>query len=241
MTSPEMNDGAGSLTSMPPVEGPHSPRNRICGQPEPARPSAPRGRVRAMVRLIPEQPTFATPSEREVWERLRDGLGPDDVLMANLRLTDETKDHEADLVVLHARRRGASCSRSRAAASGATTTGWWQTAARRSRADRPGRAGRARPSTPSATTSRATRGGTTATTSRGGTAIVMPYSEFPDEFATHRLPALVAARPRRPGRPGRAGPRERRAARRRASRRRPTTTSRSSSTSSPAGCPRRTT
>ena len=53
-----------------------------------------------MVRLIPELPTFTTESEREVWERLRDQLGEDDVLLANLRLTDETKDHEADLVVL---------------------------------------------------------------------------------------------------------------------------------------------
>src|SRR5690606_40736917 len=40
------------------------------------------------------------PSEQDVWTRLRDGLGEDDVLIANLRLTDETKDHEADLVVL---------------------------------------------------------------------------------------------------------------------------------------------
>lgn len=53
-----------------------------------------------MVRLIPESPTFATTSERAVWERLRDSLGPDDVLIANLRLTDERKDHEVDLVVL---------------------------------------------------------------------------------------------------------------------------------------------
>jgi len=51
-------------------------------------------------RLIPEQPAFTTESEREVWERLRDGVGPDDVLLANLRLTDEVKDHEADLVLL---------------------------------------------------------------------------------------------------------------------------------------------
>lgn len=53
-----------------------------------------------MVHLVPEQPTFVTSSEQEVWERLRDGLGDDDVLLANLRLTDETKDHEADFVVL---------------------------------------------------------------------------------------------------------------------------------------------
>lgn len=53
-----------------------------------------------MPRLIPESPTFQTPSEREVWEHLRDALGPDDVLLANLRLTDADKDVEADLVVL---------------------------------------------------------------------------------------------------------------------------------------------
>ena len=52
-----------------------------------------------MVRLIPEQPAFTTASEQAVWERLRDQLGHDDVLLANQRLTDEDKDHEADLVV----------------------------------------------------------------------------------------------------------------------------------------------
>mgnify|MGYP000754750862 CR=1 FL=1 len=51
-------------------------------------------------RCVPETPTFVTGSEQQVWERLRDGLGPDCVLMANVRLTDEDKDHEADLVVL---------------------------------------------------------------------------------------------------------------------------------------------
>ena len=53
-----------------------------------------------MPRLIPESPTFTTPSEAEVWQRLRDSLGDDDVLIANLRLTDADKDVEADLVVL---------------------------------------------------------------------------------------------------------------------------------------------
>ena len=53
-----------------------------------------------MPRLIPESPTFQTASEREVWERLRDSLAADDVLIANLRLTDVDKDVEADLVVL---------------------------------------------------------------------------------------------------------------------------------------------
>lgn len=56
--------------------------------------------VTDMVRLIPEDPTFETPSEQEVWERLRSGLRDDDVLLAGVRLTDENKDHEADLIVL---------------------------------------------------------------------------------------------------------------------------------------------
>lgn len=50
--------------------------------------------------LLPEDPQFSTESERVVWERLRDSLGDDDVLIANLRLTDQKGDHEADLVVL---------------------------------------------------------------------------------------------------------------------------------------------
>lgn len=53
-----------------------------------------------MPRLIPADPQFTTASEQAVWTRLRDGLRDDDVLIANLRLTDETKDHEADLIVL---------------------------------------------------------------------------------------------------------------------------------------------
>ncbi|ANH39191.1 Nuclease-related domain protein [Nocardioides dokdonensis FR1436] len=53
-----------------------------------------------MVRLIPEQPRFTTTSEQEVWRLLKDGLGPDDVLLANVRLTDRDKDYEADLIVL---------------------------------------------------------------------------------------------------------------------------------------------
>lgn len=53
-----------------------------------------------MTRLVPEEPTFVTASECEVWQRLRDALAPEDVVLANVRLTDEDKDHEADLVVL---------------------------------------------------------------------------------------------------------------------------------------------
>lgn len=50
--------------------------------------------------LIPEHPIFAIESERRTWELLRDSLGEGDFLLANLRLTDAYKDHEADLVVL---------------------------------------------------------------------------------------------------------------------------------------------
>jgi hypothetical protein len=53
-----------------------------------------------MVQLVPDEPRFANTTEQLVWERLRDGLGAADVLLANVRLTDEDKDHEADLVVL---------------------------------------------------------------------------------------------------------------------------------------------
>jgi len=49
---------------------------------------------------IPEAPEFVTNSEREVWELLVAQLRDEDVVLANVRLTDEAKDHEADLVVL---------------------------------------------------------------------------------------------------------------------------------------------
>ncbi len=54
----------------------------------------------ARPRLVPEQPRFTTESERLVWERLRDTLPPGAVLLANFRVTDETKDHECDLLAL---------------------------------------------------------------------------------------------------------------------------------------------
>jgi hypothetical protein len=43
---------------------------------------------------------FTTESERVVWDRLRETLGPEDTVIANYRLTDTRKDHEADLVVV---------------------------------------------------------------------------------------------------------------------------------------------
>ncbi len=53
-----------------------------------------------MATSIPDQPTFVTPSERDVWQRVRAQLGDDCILLANYRLSDRDKDHEADLVVL---------------------------------------------------------------------------------------------------------------------------------------------
>src|SRR5690606_25968582 len=52
------------------------------------------------VRPGPEDPRFKTDSERKVWETLRDTLRPDDTLIASFRLTDTSKDHEADLIVI---------------------------------------------------------------------------------------------------------------------------------------------
>ena len=49
---------------------------------------------------IPEDPQFATESEREVWERLLKQGNDDWTVLANVRLTDEKKDHELDLIVL---------------------------------------------------------------------------------------------------------------------------------------------
>ena len=48
----------------------------------------------------PGNPRFTTQSEHDVWERLRDTLPDDATLLANLRIVDEEKDHESDLVVL---------------------------------------------------------------------------------------------------------------------------------------------
>jgi Nuclease-related domain/UvrD-like helicase C-terminal domain len=49
---------------------------------------------------VPERPRFTSASERQVWKLLRQQLRPHDVLYANLRITDDLMDHEADLVVV---------------------------------------------------------------------------------------------------------------------------------------------
>ena len=143
-----------------------------------------------MPRLVPEQPTFTTASEQEVWERLRDGLGADDVLLANLRLTDETKDHEADLDRADARgrrRRGRGQGRQRLVRRGRLVAE--ARAGRTARSTRSSRCGRR--STRSATTSRATRAGTTATTSRG---VTRSSRRTPTSRPTSRRPTARAGR-----------------------------------------------
>jgi len=51
-------------------------------------------------RTYPEAPNFVSQAERDVWTLLRDRLPGDALLLANIRVIDEDKDHEADLVVL---------------------------------------------------------------------------------------------------------------------------------------------
>jgi hypothetical protein len=52
--------------------------------------------------LIPEAPSFTTPSEREVWELLREQLGDDDLLISGQRISARDKDHEIDICVAFA-------------------------------------------------------------------------------------------------------------------------------------------
>lgn len=53
-----------------------------------------------MAHTYPTEPRFTTQSERDVWERLGATLPDDATLLANLRIVDERKDHESDLIVL---------------------------------------------------------------------------------------------------------------------------------------------
>ncbi|MET3962829.1 hypothetical protein ABIE44_002763 [Marmoricola sp. OAE513] len=53
-----------------------------------------------VARTYPGDPKFASTAELDVWTRLRDVLPGDAILVSNLRLIDQDKDHEADLVVL---------------------------------------------------------------------------------------------------------------------------------------------
>ena len=45
-------------------------------------------------------PAFTTSSEKDVHDRLVRQLADDAYVLANMRISDQTKDHEADLVAL---------------------------------------------------------------------------------------------------------------------------------------------
>ena len=51
-------------------------------------------------RALPAEPSFAHASEQFVWEKVCFALPGDATVLANIRIIDEDKDHEADLVVL---------------------------------------------------------------------------------------------------------------------------------------------
>ncbi|MGB3954423.1 MAG: NERD domain-containing protein [Brooklawnia sp.] len=51
-------------------------------------------------RTYPTDPAFQTASEKDVWQRVVRQLGPECVVLANVRVADAHKDHEADLVLL---------------------------------------------------------------------------------------------------------------------------------------------
>ncbi len=51
-------------------------------------------------RSVPVQPSFVTASEQQVWQKVTRSLEPGCVVLANLRVSDQHKDHEADLVCL---------------------------------------------------------------------------------------------------------------------------------------------
>ena len=53
-----------------------------------------------VARVHPPEPVFTTASERDIWQRVVRQLDPDAVVLANIRVADQVKDHEADLVVL---------------------------------------------------------------------------------------------------------------------------------------------
>jgi hypothetical protein len=53
-----------------------------------------------VVTCLPESPRFESSAEHDVFEVLREQLRPEDVLIANQRFLDRTKDHEVDLFVL---------------------------------------------------------------------------------------------------------------------------------------------
>ena len=99
-----------------------------------------------MVRLIPEEPDVHDRVRARGLGAAARRLGPDDVLLANLRLTDETKDHEADLVVLMPEV-GVLVLEVKGGSVWYDDDGWWIRRRGQDTRDRPGRPGARRRST----------------------------------------------------------------------------------------------
>ena len=131
--------------------------------------------------LLPEEPVFATDSERQVWQLLRDQLGDDDVLISGQRISSRAKDHEIDICVAFA---GAGIvvvevKGSRVWYDG----GWW--------IDRRGQKTAIEPITQAREAQYALRSWLDHDSRwsgrkdiRWGHALVLPYTQVPDDFAT---------------------------------------------------------
>ena len=177
----------------------------------------------------PGEPDLHHCSEQEVWERLRDTLGDDDVLLANLRLTDGDKDHEADLVVLMpdigvARARGQGRQR-HGRAGRRRGTRWWTQSGGGRRQIRPVDQARDAKYALRRYVDQHPRGGTTRRVgvgTRGGRSLLAVRRGL----QRPRAAALGTARQGRPAGARGAGPRRRRGGCSTATARRPTTTSR---------------
>lgn len=131
--------------------------------------------------LLPSEPTFATPSERKVWEVLRDQLGDGDVLIACLRISDRNKDHEIDLAVAF-EGGGIVVVEVKGSQVWCDQDGWW--------IRRGGRAASIDPVTQARESQYALRAWVTNTPQWGsrspvrwGHAVVLPYTPVDDDFA----------------------------------------------------------
>ena len=140
-------------------------------------------------RAVPQDPQHDTNSEREVWERLVAALPDDAVVLSGLRLTDETKDHEADLVLLLPGEgvvvvevKGGSCSRD---AQGR----WWTTSGHGRRRIDPVRQARQTRYAIRDYVERDPRWRDSSRTRiRWSHAVVMPYTAIDDDFDTPDCP-----------------------------------------------------
>ena len=152
--------------------------------------SEPHKEPRVSPRLVPTEPVFATESEREAWQALVEQAPDDWTILANLRLTDETKDWEFDLVVLMpgvgvvvAEVKGGSRHRRETACGGRGRRRTEPASSTRSTK-------RATASTPSGSTSQRTRGGR-APAGPGcasGHTVITPRTTLHADFATPDCP-----------------------------------------------------